>query len=433
MKPQRIGASPALVGGLVTALATASVLGACSTSGANTTNDTVVVWDYYGASSPLKPALEAFKKSHPEISIDYQEYDYDTFQDKLAVAASSGGAPDLATIDMVWVPVYASQGVLSDLGEISGGRLNGKPIEEEYSEGAKRAMTYEGKTVVMPYDFDVYALYYRDDILQAKGLSVPKTHDELLAVAKAMAEDRDGDGTVDKYGMMVRPDTFEYSQFLFQEGGALVDKSGKKAAFASDEGIKALEYMRKLMENGGIFWSPAEGDSGGIAGISDERIGMFLNGPYMMGTLKEAVPDQAGKWAVAEAPWSVTPGSYLGGTGLVVPQGAANPTGAWTLAQFLLEPQQQELVWTSAGAAPATLGSLEMPALSQPDPYFGGQEPFAVFGKALETATPFPYVAGWNEIDRAVTDAVMAALIGESPSKDALEKAAQTANEALEK
>ncbi|SDM25983.1 ABC transporter substrate-binding protein [Actinomyces ruminicola] len=416
----------------VGALALSGLAGACSSSdGASA--DAIVVWDYYGSSSPVKPALDLFKQEHPDVNIDYQEYDYDTFQNKLAVAVSSGAAPDLATIDMVWTPVYAAQGVLSDISELSQGELNGAPMADQYSEGALEAMDYDGRTIVLPYDFDAYALYYRKDILEQKGLTVPTTHEELLDVVEAMSEDTDGDGKADKYAFQLRPDTFEFSQFLFQEGGALVTEDGARSAFASPEGIRALDYMGRLMDAGSVYWGPDEGDSGGLAGIADERIGIFLNGPYMMGILKDGVPEQSGKWAVADAPFSKEPGSYLGGTGLVIPTGAKNPQGGWELAQFLLQPAQQELVYTKAGAAPATLEALELPALTQADPFFDGQVPFPVFEKALESAQPFPYVAGWSDIDQAITDGVVETLVQGTPPETSLKKAAATADEALQK
>ena len=34
--------------------------------------------------------------------------------------------------------------------------------------------------------------------------------EDLLKVSKAMAQDTNGDGKVDKYGFQVRPDTFQY-------------------------------------------------------------------------------------------------------------------------------------------------------------------------------------------------------------------------------
>ena len=192
-------------------------LAACSSDDADA--NTIVVWDYYGSATPVKPAIEAYKKKHPGIKVDYQVYDYDTFQEKLSTAFSSNSAPDLATIDMTWVPTYASQDLLSDLSEISGEKLNGASIDSQYTKGSVDAMTYKGHKIALAYDFDAYALYYRKDILEAKGLKVPTTWDELVEVSKAMSEDSNGDGKPDKYQMQVRPDTFQYSQFLFQTAG----------------------------------------------------------------------------------------------------------------------------------------------------------------------------------------------------------------------
>ncbi|MEZ5094624.1 sugar ABC transporter substrate-binding protein [Nocardioides sp.] len=417
-------------------LASCSLLGTSSSDqpsrAADKASGTVTVWDYYGSATPLKPALEAFEKANPTIKVDYQAYDYDTMQDKFSVAASSGEAPDLATIDMTWIPTYAANGVLSDLSTISGGTINGKPIEDQYSEGALSAMTYDDHYVAALYDFDAYALYYRKDVLKQKHLTVPKTWDQLRDVAKAMAEDTNGDGKADKYAFQVLPDTFHYAQLLLQNGGQILDGTGKAAAFDSPAGVAALDYMKSLLTSGGgIYWGPSQGDSTGLPGINDGRIGMFVNGPYMMGVLKDGAKKQSGKWGVAPAPYSKQPGSYLGGTGLVVPRTAKNPSAAWKLAQFLLEPDQQALVYTAAGAAPATLDALASPALTAPDPYFGGVSEFPVFQSAMATATPFPYVAAWPDIDTALTDAVTSVLIGQTTSAQALEKAAQRTERAL--
>ncbi|MGV8979019.1 MAG: ABC transporter substrate-binding protein [Cellulomonas sp.] len=418
---------------LVTVASVALAAGCASGSTASRTgtSDTITVWDYYGASTPIKPAIEAFTKAHPEIKVDYQAFDYQTMQDKFSVAASSGDAPDLATLDMTWVPTYATNGVLSDIAAVSGGMLNGKPIADQYSASSNAAMTYDEKMVVALYDFDAYALYYRKDVLQSKGVAVPKTWDELVAAAKAIAEDTNGDGKPDRFAFQVLPDTFHFSQLLFQNGGTILDAKGK-ASFNQPAGVSAIQSLKTMLDSGGgIYWGDDQGDSTGMPGIKDERIAMFLNGPYMMGVLKSGAASQSGEWAVAPAPFAKEPGSYLGGTGLAIPAAAKNPKGAWELAQYLLEPEQQQLLYTQAGAAPATLAAQQLSALTSPDPYFGGQAPFSIFADALTTAHPYPYVASWPDIDRAITDAATAVLLGKQSPQEALDAAAKATDAAL--
>ncbi len=416
--------------------ATAVTVSGCSSGGGGVGADqdqTIVVWDYYGSASPITAAVPEFEKTHKNIKVQVEALDWDSMLDKFPVAVSSGAAPDLVTADMTWLPTFASGGLLSDLAPVSHDTINGKAFSDVYNAGALEAMKYKGTFVAAMYDFDAYCLYYRSDVLKAKGLTVPTTWDEFLRTVGSMAEDTNGDGTFDKYALQVLPDTFHFAQLLAQNGGRFLNEDDTVAEFNSDAGVGALAYMQKLLDAGGIYWGPSEGDSTGMPGIKDERIGMFINGPYMMGVIKDGAPEQSGKWAVAPAPVGKQQGSYLGGTGLVIPTGAKHAAAAWEFAQFLLSPKNQEAVFTVAGAAPATIAGLAMPALSEPDPFFGGEVPFKDFEAAMESATPFPYVAQWESIGQKVTDALETALLGKASPKDALDAAAKSADSELAK
>ena len=171
-----------------------------------------------------------------------------------------------------------------------------------------------------------------------------------------------------------------------------------------------------------------------MAGFKDGTLAMFNNGPYMMGVLKSGAPEMSGKWKVATAPYSKQPGSYLGGTGLGIPVAASNKDAAWLFVQYMLRPEQQIGVFTYAGAAPATTAALESPELTESDPYFGGDAPFGIFLEAMKTATHFPYVSSWAEIQApTMDDAVASALLGQSTAQAALDAAAEETNGLLEK
>jgi multiple sugar transport system substrate-binding protein len=418
---------------IATVAALAVIVAACGSSGSGGSggNREITVWDYYGSATPIKPAVEEFRKLHPDIKVNYQAIDYETIQDKFSVAVSSGSAPDVATLDMTWIPTYASKGLLADVSSLSGGQLNGKPFEDQYSPGALEAMSYENKYVTMLYDFDAYALYYRADKMKEKGIAVPKNWAQFRQAANELVE-KDSNGKPEKYAFQVLPDTFHYDQFLLQNKGSLLNSDWSEAALDSPAGEGALEFFKGFLEDGsGIYWGKDQGDSTGLPGIKDERIGMFLNGPYMMGVLKDGVPEQKGDWKVAPAPVGKQEGSYLGGTGLTIPVNAPDPEDAWTFVQFLLQKKQQLGVYTDAGAAPATEAALNSPELNKPDPFFGGEAPFGIFRKALASATPFPYVRSWTQVDRAVENGVTAGLNGEESVSSALSSSAGRINELL--
>ncbi len=338
----------------------------------------------------------------------------------------------MATLDATWIPTLASNGALTGLKAISGGQLNGQPIESQYAQGPLDAMTYQGDYVAMLNDFDAYALYYRSDLFEQKGIAVPKTWDELRAAAKQLAEDTNGDGKIDKYRYAIRPNTFHFSQFLYQAGGTLLNADNTKATFNGPEGVSALQFQKDLIDDGtGLYWSDADGDL--PPAIVDGRVAMFSDGPYYMGLLKSGVPDQAGKWKVAIAPYSKQQGTYLGGTGLSIPVGSTHKQAAWLFIQFFMRVDQQVGVFTVAGAAPATTAALQRPELTEPDPYFGGQAPFDVFREAMSTATHMPYVGAWSKIDSLINEDLDAALLAKKDVKAALDDAAAKSDKELGK
>jgi multiple sugar transport system substrate-binding protein len=418
----------------LSAIVAASCTGGESSSSTNSNGShepvTITIQDYYGASTPMKPVIKSFEQAYPWITVKYEAVDWDTLHEKFTVQVSSGDAPDVATLDMTWIPTFASNGLLENLSDISGGTMNDKAITDQYTQGGVDAMTFDGNIVTMLFDFDVYGLFYRADVFKQKGVAVPTTWDEWTAAAEKVAEDDNGDGKCDKYCFQVSPDTFHWSQFLYQNGGSILNADGTQAAFNSPEGVQALEYYKGFLDDGtGIYWGASAGDR--QAGLKDGRIGMFTDGPYYMGIMKSGAPELSGEWGVALAPYAKQPGSYLGGTGLSIPVGAEHPQEAWDFIQFMLRPENATKIFTIAGAAPGLTAALQSKAVDKPDPYFSDQNTLPVFLDAMSTATHFPYVSPWDSIQATMDTGLESALLGKQTPQEALDDTAAKVNDEL--
>lgn len=413
-------------------LALALGLAACAgpaTPAAPTTGDekvTLTVWDYYGEATPLKPLIEGFQKDNPNITIQYEALDWDTTLEKLNVVLTGGTPPDVVTADMTWLPKFAALGAFADLKTLSGGKLNGVAFDQAYTPGALEAITFNDKIVAALYDFDVYALYYRADLFKAKGIEVPKTWDELVAAAHQLAEG-------DKYLYQYQPDTFHGAQWIYENGGSLMSADNSAATFNSPEAVAAIQFYADLLlkEKVAIYWGTDEGDR--MQGIKDGRIAMFSDGPYYMGILKSGAPEMAGQWAVAPHPTNNVPGSYLGGTGLVVPASSAHQAAAWKFIEYAMRAENQVGVYKNAGAAPALTAALDSTEVNVADPYFGDEKAFSVFLDTMKTAHHFPYVRQWADIDTAFTTAMQEIGLGTKSVQQALDDAVAASNDALKK
>lgn len=403
------------------------VLSACGSAQPAGTNEkvTITVWDYYGEATPIKPLLEGFQKENPNITVQYEALDWDTTLEKLNVVMTGGTPPDVVTTDMTWLPKFAALGGFTDLKQLSGGKLNGVAWDQAYTPGALEAITYNDQIVAALYDFDVYALYYRADLFEQKGLKVPTTWAELNDVSKNLAEG-------DKYLYQWLPETFHGSQWIYENGGNLLSADNKTVVFNSPEAIEGITAYADLLTNKtAIYWGADQGER--IQGIKDGRIAMFSDGPYNMGIMKSAAPEMSGMWKVAVHPYSKQPGSYLGGTGLVIPAQSKQKEAAWKFIEYAMRVENQIGVYKYAGAAPALTAALQSPEVNAPDPYFGGQKTFDVFLEAMKTAKHFPYVRQWSDIDVAFSTAMEQVGLGQKSVKDALDEAAAIATDALNK
>ena len=388
---------------------------------------TITVWDYYTDpnASPINPLPEIFQKEYPNIKVNYEILDWDTALEKLNVVITGGTPPDVVTVDMTWLPKFAALGAFTDLKPLSGGKLNGQSFDQVYTKGALDAMTYQDQIVTVMYDFDVYALYYRSDLFEQKGLQAPKTWDDFLQAGKKLAEG-------EKYLYEFDPDTFHGSQWIYENGGSLLSDDLKTVVFNSPEAVQAIQFYSDLLkEKVAINWTTDQGER--IQGIKDGRIAMFSDGPYYMGLMKSGAPEMAGQWKVALHPYSKAPGSYLGGTGLVIPDGSQNKEAAWKFIEFAMRPENQIGVYKFAGAAPATIAALESPEVNVEDPYFGGQKAFAVFLETMKTAQSFPYVRQWTDVDGFFTVAMQEISLGQKDVQQALDDAAANSMDALSK
>ncbi len=400
-------------------LAVALAFGASACKPKAVEQTTITVWDYYGKEvSPIAPIIEAFRKENPGIVVNREDLDWDTMHTKLNVVLSGGEVPDVVTADMTWLPMYASLGALADIGALSGGKLNGQSFDQAWAPFSLKAMSHEGKYVAALYDFDAYALYYRSDLFDALGLQAPKNWDELVKVGKALAK---GDMNL----MCFQPDFFHVAQFIYENGGSILTPDNKKAAFNDKAGMEAFRYCTDLVfkHRMAMNWIADSGDV--LQGTLDGRLAMWTDGPYRMAQLKEAAPDMAGKWRIAPHPGNKQAGSYLGGTGLVIPEKSAHKEAAWKFIEFMLRPENAKLVYTKAGAAPALLSALADPEVNAPDPYFGGQKPMEVYKQALESAVSFPKIRQWEEIDVVLNEMIAAVMNKSKTLDDAVKEAAE--------
>ncbi|MCZ8100768.1 MAG: extracellular solute-binding protein, partial [Burkholderiales bacterium] len=97
----------------------------------------------------------------------------------------------------------------------------------------------------MPYNLDIRPVYYRKDLLEAKGIKPPTNWAEFQAAAIALNDPASGNfGVVFPAGNFHITQHF-YMSFMFQAGGSILDKDGNLVfgTTAKNANVKALIYL----------------------------------------------------------------------------------------------------------------------------------------------------------------------------------------------
>jgi len=283
----------------------------------------------------IKAAIPEFEKSSG-LKVELTQLGEDQLSDQYNVKLNAGSDE----IDvMMYRPLqegkaFAKNGYLADLTKNVSSDAGWD--WKDYQEGPVKATTVDGKVVGVPIITEREVLYYRKDLLQAAGLQVPKTMDELQAAAKAIkASSPDTAGFVARTGKSAA--VTQFSSFLYSFGGDFMDSNGK-ASVNTDAAKKAYAYYGGLIKNYGpanvstdMSWPEAMAifTQGGAA-FYTEADSLYKNATD---PAKSKVADKVGFAALPAGPAGSKPYN-IPSWALGVNQNSSNQENAWKFIQW---------------------------------------------------------------------------------------------------
>jgi len=199
----------------------------------------------------LQPQVAEFEKN-TGIKVVFDIYPEEAFWTKLKVELAGG----LPTVDGFMVGSldmgsYTAAGWLEPLNKFFEDKrlMDKKWYEfEDLYPTAIGAGTYQDKLLVIPVGTEAEIMFFRKDLLAQKGLTIPKTYQELYEAAKKLKTDEVA-GYVSR-GLRGLSIVWEWTGFLLSHGGEYFDASGMPA-FNSPAGIRASEMYGKLLRETG--------------------------------------------------------------------------------------------------------------------------------------------------------------------------------------
>jgi multiple sugar transport system substrate-binding protein len=167
-------------------------------------------------------------------------------------------ATDVVAINMPWLGRFADEGMLAPLDDA----LRNAPINPlDFHPSVWNTGRWNGKQYGIPIYCTVEFLAARRDLFEEAGLSFPRSFDETIAAARVLHRpDRE------QYGIAWNaargmPIAHSFMFFLASAGGSIIDiprrhenwldsidPKNPTLTINSDEGLMAIDYMRRLVE-----------------------------------------------------------------------------------------------------------------------------------------------------------------------------------------
>jgi multiple sugar transport system substrate-binding protein len=345
----------------------------------------LTVWAMGNEGTKLSTLADAFTKANPGVKVSVTPVDWGQAVAKLQTAIAGNTTPDVSQMGTDMMGQFGATGAFEPVpSDISA---------STYFESAWNTNDVAGVVSGVPWYVETRLLYYRTDIAEKAGItSPPATWDDLMAMAKAMKE-KGGS----KWGISLGTKNWqEYFPFLWQNGGDVVDASGKPA-LNSPQAVEALTFYDSFFKDGLTPKSVPEGFDITPAFVKGDNP-MFFSGPWHLGLIDTAGgADFKSKWAIAPMPKKVTGTSFLGGSNVVVFKNSKNKDAAWAFVKFLSDPKTQALWYTTATDLPAVQAGWDDPTVKS-DPNV------ALFGEQLKDTKAQPVSATWSELYSAIND-----------------------------
>jgi multiple sugar transport system substrate-binding protein len=314
------------------------------------------------------------------------------------------GSLDVFTQDVVWIAEFAGAGWALPLDDYVDATT-----KAEYFPGLIEACTYDGKLTALPWAVDSGMLYYRKDLLDAGGIEVPKTWDELVSAAQTLVS-----GGKAKYGFLWQGKQAEVLicdlvEFVGSAGGRILGTDGRTVQIADPPAVSAVQFMYDTMNRLAISpkdllsWDEEPSRRPFTAG----QAAFLRNWAYVYPIAQDPKESQVvDKVGVAPLPAFAggKSSACLGGYQYGVSASSKHKEAAVEFVKWLSSPPIQLKFATDVGLAPTRAAVFDEAALKQANP-------FMVQLKDVFTGgTPRPVTPKYPQVSLALQSSVSKAL-----------------------
>lgn len=310
--------------------------------------------------------IELFRQKFPHVTVAAEAQvstpGGPTWQEKNFTEWMAGGGPDVSGSCCATLPDWGRQGILTDLDPLIKRDSKQVPLGDYVAAQLNVWKSPERGQFALPMYMGIFGLYYSRQLFQRKGVPYPddgwtwdRWREAMVRLTSADAGDRTWGYTMSinfpRPGILIR-----------QAGGNQVDpKDDRRAVFDSAQALGALQWLhdrmwkdRTLAQGAEITGAGGLGFPNAYNAVAAGRLGMLLDGSWILARWLKEQPDLAAEWDVAQLPRG--PVQRDGGAtvdGWCIWKGSRQQELGWELVKFLQSDPWLEIATAIVGQQPA--------------------------------------------------------------------------------
>jgi multiple sugar transport system substrate-binding protein len=348
----------------------------------------------------FRNVIGAYENEQPDVDVKLIEAsDRDDLIARLSTSFAAGTPPDLFLLNYRFYAQFAARDVLEPIED----RVDDSDVfqQEDFYEEAMDAFRFNDTLTCLPQNISSLVVYYNKDMFQKAGVAFPKEGwkwDDMVATAKKLTKDTDGDGKTDVYGLGIESSLIRIAPFVWSNGGDLVDDTKNPTHFTLDtpEAQVALERFLQLHATEKV--TPTEEE---VESEDDET--RFQNGRLaMVLSSRRATPTfrtiQDFDWDIAALPQHTEQAGILHSDAYCLTKASENKDAAWSFMEYALGPEGAPIVAESGRTVPSLKSVAESEAFLDPTEKPANSQ---VFLDTIPVIQRVPSISTWPEIEDA--------------------------------
>ncbi|MDD9268227.1 ABC transporter substrate-binding protein [Paenibacillus sp. GCM10023248] len=300
----------------------------------------------------LQDAIGRFQKENPNIKVELISPPFDQADNKIRTMLAAKQELDILEVRDLNIAEYVNNGYLEPLDTFATSWADSKTL----SGTSKIVGSNNGKLYFIANALYQRQMFYRKDWFDAKGLTAPKTWQELVDSAVKLTDPkmnrygfsfRGGSGANGNFDHMI----YDYNDKVMNLDDAPFTKDGK-SVYSTAEAKQALELYKKLYKEASPPDSINWGFQDQVQAFTSGVTGILLQDPDVIKVLQDKMDPKT----LETAPMPLGPnGKSLVSTGAAgwgITANSKNKNEAWKLISFLSSPKENTEFSKQIGTIP---------------------------------------------------------------------------------